>query len=60
MEFRIKNHVLTEVIDADGITAVEIERTIIWHDRSRSESWTPEMKAVAGQKTRERSKKCPK
>ena len=37
-----------------------IERTIIWHDRSRSESWTPEMKAVAGQKTRERSKKCPK
>jgi len=36
------------------------ERTIIWHDRSRSESWTAEMRAATGQKTRERSKKCPK
>ena len=37
-----------------------IEHTIIWHDRSRSESWTAEMRATTGQKTRERSKKCPK
>ena len=33
------------------------ERTIIWQDRSRSESWTAEMRAATGQQTRERSKK---
>ena len=30
------------------------KRTIIWNDRSRSESWTPEMRARTGQQTRER------
>jgi len=28
--------------------------TRVWKDRSRAESWTPEMRAAAGQKTRER------
>lgn len=27
-----------------------------WKDRSRSESWTPEMRAAVGKKTKERSK----
>lgn len=29
-------------------------KAIAWTDRSRSESWTPEMRAAAGRKTRER------
>ena len=33
------------------------EETRIWKDRSRSESWTPEMRAAAGQKTKERRKR---
>jgi len=37
-----------------------LERTVTWQDRSRSESWTPEMRARTGQQTRERSKKCRK
>ncbi len=36
------------------------KETIHWADRSRSESWTPEMREKAAQTTRERSKKkCP-
>jgi DNA invertase Pin-like site-specific DNA recombinase len=39
---------------ADG---TEAER--LWKDRSRSESWTPEMRKAAGDKTRERkAKRC--
>lgn len=34
------------------------EITKQWTDRSRAESWTPEMKASAGQKTAERWRKC--
>lgn len=35
------------------------ERTVRWADRSRSESWTPEMREKAARTTRERSrKKC--
>ena len=37
-----------------------LERTFTWQDRSRSESWTPEMRARTGQQARERSKKCRK
>ena len=37
-----------------------LERTFTWQDRSRLESWTPEMRARTGQQTRERSKKCRK
>ena len=32
----------------------EIQKT--WKDRSRSESWTPEMRAEVGRKNRERAK----
>ena len=32
-------------------------QTVIWSDRSRSESWTPEMRAEAGRKTKERWRK---
>ena len=38
-----------EFTHADG--TVTVKR---WHDRSRAESWTPEMRAAAGAKTRER------
>jgi len=31
------------------------ETELTWQDRSRSESWTPEMRAEAGQRTRERN-----
>lgn len=35
------------------------ETVLTWKDRSRSESWTPEMKAAAAERTRQRSaKKC--
>lgn len=37
---------------ADGSECCEV-----WHDRSRSESWTDEMRAEVGRKTRERMKK---
>lgn len=37
---------------ADG--TVTVKR---WKDRSRAASWTPEMRAAAGQKTRERNEK---
>ena len=30
-----------------------------WQDRSRAASWTPEMRAAVGQKTRERNVKYP-
>ena len=33
----------------DGTTTVKQ-----WHDRSRADSWTPEMRTAAGQKTKER------
>ena len=60
--------VFSEVVE--GITAAEgntlifrftdgTEQTAVWADRSRSESWTPEMKAAAAERTRQRSaKKC--
>ena len=34
------------------------ERTAEWKDRSRAESWTPEMKKQAGEKTKRRYQKC--
>ena len=37
---------------ADGTTTVKR-----WQDRSRAASWTPEMRAAAGEKTRERNVK---
>ena len=37
---------------ADGTTTVKQ-----WHDRSRAASWTPEMRAAAGEKSRERNAK---
>jgi hypothetical protein len=37
---------------ADGSEVCEV-----WQDRSRSESWTEEMRAEVGRKTRERMKK---
>jgi DNA invertase Pin-like site-specific DNA recombinase len=60
-----------EVADIAEITAItaEIDNTLAffltsgetavkrWRDRSRSESWTVEMRRTAGQKTRERNKK---
>lgn len=33
------------------------EKTAAWQDRSRSESWTPEMRKKAGEKTRRRNEK---
>ena len=33
------------------------EHTVLWQDRSRSESWTPEMKAKAAEHSRRRRKK---
>jgi len=36
----------------DGTTTVKR-----WQDRSRAESWTPEMRAVAAEKTRERKRR---
>ena len=33
------------------------EHTVLWQDRSRSESWTPEMKAKAAERSRKRGKK---
>ena len=33
------------------------EHTVSWQDRSRSESWTPEMKAKAAERSRKRGKK---
>ena len=46
--------------DGDQLTicfkdGTSVER--VWKDRSRSESWTDEMRAAAGRRTRERSKK---
>ncbi|MBR3870276.1 MAG: recombinase family protein [Clostridia bacterium] len=40
------------------IFSLENGETIVkrWKDRSRSESWTPEMRAAVGKKTKERSK----
>lgn len=43
------NNNLLEFTLADGTNAVQR-----WQDRSRAESWTPEMRATAGEKTRER------
>ena len=37
---------------ADGTATVKR-----WQDRSRAASWTPEMRAAAGEKTRERNVK---
>lgn len=36
------------------------EQTVSWQDRSRSESWTPEMKAKAAEHSRKRGTKCQK
>ena len=44
-----RNNNLLEFTLADGTNAVQR-----WQDRSRTESWTPEMRAAAGEKTRER------
>ena len=41
---------LLRFIFMDGSTA-----EYVWKDRSRSESWTDEMKAAAGRKTKERN-----
>ena len=41
---------LLRFIFADGSTA-----DYVWKDRSRSESWTDEMKAAARRKTKERN-----
>ena len=43
------NNNLLEFTLADGTNAVQR-----WQDRSRAESWTPEMRIAAGEKTRER------
>ena len=62
--------VATEIGDFSKITAITADKdntlifslangeTIVkrWKDRSRSESWTPEMRAAVGKKTKERSK----
>lgn len=59
-----------EIDDFSKITAITADKdntlifaltngeTIVkrWKDRSRSESWTPEMRAAVGEKTKERSK----
>ena len=50
---------LTEIQAQDGNTLLFRFRdgravARCWQDRSRAESWTPEMRAAAGQKTRER------
>lgn len=34
------------------------EKTTTWKDRSRSESWTPEMRKAVGEKTKRRNAKC--
>ena len=44
------NNNLLEFTLADGTRTVQR-----WQDRSRAESWTPEMRIAAGEKTRERS-----
>ncbi len=48
------------VIADDGnkltVKSVSSETVLFWKDRSRSESWTAEMRAEAGRKTKERSK----
>lgn len=46
-----KDNVLTFTL-ASGETVVKR-----WHDRSRAESWTHEMRSAVGQKTRERNEK---
>lgn len=33
------------------------EKTAVWQDRSRSESWTLEMRKKAGEKTKRRNEK---
>ena len=62
--------VVDEIGDFSKITAITADKdntlifyltngeTIVkrWKDRSRSESWTPEMRAAVGKKTKERSK----
>lgn len=50
---------VSKIVAADGNTLVYHFKdgttlTAVWKDRSRSESWTPEMRAAAGRKTRER------
>ena len=47
-----KNDNTLEFTLADGTTTVKQ-----WQDRSRADSWTPEMRAAAGEKTRERKVK---
>lgn len=46
------NNNLLEFTLADGTNAVQR-----WQDRSHAESWTPEMRIAAGEKTRERSQR---
>ena len=46
------NNNLLEFTLKDGTNAVKR-----WQDRSRAESWTPEMRIAAGEKTRERSQR---
>lgn len=52
--------ITTITADKDNtlIFSLENGETIVkrWKDRSRSESWTPEMRAAVGKKTKERSK----
>lgn len=49
---------ITAEKDNTLIFSLENGETIVkrWKDRSRSESWTPEMRAAVGKKTKERSK----
>ncbi len=65
-----ENTLMTLAAEFENITAITAERgnTLIfrtadgnevtrhWQDRSRSESWTPEMRAETGRKTKERNK----
>lgn len=46
------NNNLLEFTLADGTRTVQR-----WQDCSRAESWTPEMRIAAGEKTRERSQR---
>lgn len=47
------NQILFRFIDGS-------EHTVTWQDRSRSESWSPEMRAKAAEQTGKRWKKCQK
>lgn len=60
---RVYHHNITAVRVLDGNTLVFVfkdghESVKRWHDRSRSESWTDDMKRQASEKTKERHRKC--